>query len=117
MRTDLAGLGVADPSPAGNRLPSDMRKQAPAAHSAKPLHLRDLRGPQATGRIAKLFIGQGHGFIQLSNHGEVFFHRADLKEGAEFNDLQIGDAVTFELFEDAISGARALHVDRLDRLR
>ncbi len=67
--------------------------------------------------LAKLFIGQGHGFIRLTNEREVFFHRADVKEGTAFNDLQIGDTVTFELFEDPVSGSRALHVARRDPAR
>lgn len=94
-----------------------MRKRAPAARSGKPCGPRDLRGQPATGRIAKLFIGQGHGFIRLTNQREVFFHRADVEDGTAFNDLHIGDAVTFQLFEDSVSGARALHVGRRDRPR
>ena len=46
-------------------------------------------------------IGQGHGFIRLANGQEVFFHRSDVRE-----------AVTFELLDDRISGARAVQVDR-----
>jgi hypothetical protein len=36
-----------------------------------------------------------------------FIFIADLQAGTAFNDLEIGDAVTFELLEDAVSGARA----------
>jgi cold shock CspA family protein len=72
----------------------------------------DPRGRPATGRIAKILIGQGHGFIRLRDDREIFFHRSDLREGTAFNDLQIGDAVTFELLEDSVSGARALRVKR-----
>ena len=86
-----------------------MRKRVPAGRPGPP----DLRGTRATGRIAKLFVGQGHGFIRLARDREVFFHRGDLVEGTAFNDLRIGDAVTFELFEDAVSGARARHRDRV----
>ena len=59
-----------------------------------------------------LFIGQGHGFIRLANDREVFFHRSDVREGTSFNDLAVGDRVRVELFEDAVSGARALSVER-----
>jgi len=45
----------------------------------------------------------------------VYFHRADLSEGTAFNDLQPGDAVTGEVLEDAISGARAVRVTRKRR--
>jgi cold shock CspA family protein len=73
---------------------------------------RDLRGTPLTGRIARLFVGQGYGLVRLTGDREVYFHRADLEEGTVFNDLRVGDTVSFELFEDAVSGARALHVAR-----
>ena len=65
----------------------------------------------------ELLIGQCHGFIRLPNAREIYFHRADLQEGTAFNDLQIGDAVAFEVLEDAVSGARALRVVRRERPR
>jgi len=70
------------------------------------------RGTVAIGRIAKLAVGQGHGFIRLNNGREIFFHRADVQEGISFNELSVGDHVTFEVLEDAVSGARAIRVDR-----
>ena len=73
------------------------------------------RGTLVTGRIVNLLIGQCHGFIRLPNAREIYFHRADLQEGIAFHDLQIGDAVAFELLEDAVSGARALRVVRRER--
>jgi hypothetical protein len=72
------------------------------------------QGQPATGRIAKLLVGQGHGFIRLQDR-EVFFHRGDLRDGTAFNDLRIGDCVSFELLEDSVSGARALRVMRRPR--
>jgi len=72
----------------------------------------DVRGTPATGRIAKLMVGQGHGFIRLPSAREVFFHRADLQEGTDFNELKVGDRMTFELLDDSVSGARALRVAR-----
>jgi len=63
------------------------------------------RGTLVTGRIVNLLMGQCHGFIRLPNAREICFHRADLQEGTAFNDLQIGDAVTFELLADSVSGA------------
>ena len=92
-----------------------VRKRAPSARSGKVSGRPDLRGTRATGRIAKLFIGQGHGYIRLGNEREVFFHRSDVEEGTAFNDLHIGDSMTFELFEDAVSGARALRVGKRTR--
>jgi cold shock CspA family protein len=57
-------------------------------------------------------LGQGHGFIRQTSDRKVFFHRSDLCEGTSFHDLAVGDRVTFELFEDVISGPRALRVER-----
>jgi cold shock CspA family protein len=88
-----------------------MSKRATPPWSGKP-GPRELRGKPAVGRVARLFIGQGHGFVRLSSKREVFFHRADLLEGTSFNDLQVGDTLSFELLEDAVSGARAVHVTR-----
>ena len=68
------------------------------------------RGVAATGRIAKILTGQGHGFIRLRDNREIYFHRRDVKDGVSFNDLEVGAPVAFELLEDAVSGARALAV-------
>jgi cold shock CspA family protein len=73
---------------------------------------RDPRGTPAAGWIARILVGHGHGFIRLRDNREVFFHRGDSHEGTAFNELQIGDPVTFELLEDSVSGARALRVKR-----
>src|SRR5262249_53399550 len=89
------------------------RKRAPtrppAWSSSRPA---ERRGDPSTGRIVKLLIGQGHGFIRLARGREIFFHRSDVQEDTSFNDLAVGDAVTFELLDDAVSGPRALHVKR-----
>ena len=88
---------------------------------AKPLNKlsrpNDVRGTPVTGRIVNLMVGQGHGFIRLPNAREVYFHRADLREGSAFNDFRIGDVVEFELLDDAVSGARAIRVMRQKRPR
>jgi cold shock CspA family protein len=83
----------------------------------KPPRPIEPSGEPVTGRIVTLMVGQGHGYIRLSNDREVYFHRADLLDGVSFNDLQIGDVVKFALLEDAISGARALGVVRHKRPR
>ena len=69
-----------------------------------------LRGVPDSGRIVKLFVGQGHGIIRLANGREIYFHRADIQEGTSINDFSVGDAVAFERLDDRISGARALAV-------
>jgi len=77
----------------------------------------DAAGIPGTGRIVKMLTGQGHGFIRLPSAREVYFHRADLKEGTVFNDLRVGDAVKFDLLEDTVSGARAVRVTRQKKSR
>ena len=80
--------------------------------SARPA---ELRGAVSSGRIVKLLIGQNHGFIRVAESREVYFHRSDLDAGTSFNEFTIGDVVSFELLEDAVSGARALRVRRWQR--
>ena len=72
----------------------------------------ERHGVASAGRIVKLVVGQSHGFIRLADRREIYFHRGDLPDGTSFNVLAIGDAVTFELLEDAVSGARALRVQQ-----
>ena len=73
----------------------------------------ERRGTPSSGRIVTLMLGQGHGFIRLTSARKVFFHRSDLCEGTSFHDLAIGNRVTFDLLEEAISGPRALRVARV----
>ena len=68
----------------------------------------DQSGQPMAGRILRLSRGQGHGYIRASRYREVFFHRADTD--GHFNTLDVGDDVTFELLDDRLSGARAIHV-------
>jgi cold shock CspA family protein len=70
----------------------------------------DPRGKSATGRIARILVGQGYGYIRLRDGRDVYFHRCDSREGTPFGDLRVDDVVTFELIEDSVSGARALKV-------
>ncbi|HZP49309.1 MAG TPA: cold shock domain-containing protein [Vicinamibacterales bacterium] len=72
----------------------------------------EQRGVPSSGRIVRLFVGQSYGFIRGKEGGEIFFHRGDVQEGTSFNDFEVGDAVLFELLEDAVSGSRALRVRR-----
>ncbi len=76
---------------------------------------RPPAGARTSGTIARIAVGQGYGFVRLRDRREVFFHRADLDESTPFNSLQIGDAVTFELIVDDISGPRAVSVTRRSR--
>ena len=86
------------------------RKGAPK-RSGKASAPTDPRGTPETGRIARMVIGQGHGFIRLENGREAFFHRSDVREGISFNDFAVGHSVSFELLEDDVSGPRAAQVE------
>ena len=88
------------------------KSKSSSSKSTRPI---DLRGRPATGRIHSLLVGQGHGQIRLRDGLAIFFHRADLQEGTDFNDLQVGDTVAFELLDDRVSGPRALRVCRRQR--
>jgi len=72
----------------------------------------EARGTACSGRIVTLVLGQGHGFIRIADGRKVFFHRSDLRDGVSFSDFAVDHAVVFELFEDPISGPRALQVRR-----
>ena len=80
--------------------------------SVKGMLPMERRGIPETGRIVRLFVGQGHGFIRVANDREVYFHRTDVQQGTSINDFTIGDAVAFERLDDTVSGARALCVRR-----
>jgi cold shock CspA family protein len=93
-----------------------VRPVAPA-RATYPARPPERRGVASTGRIVELRTGQGHGFIRIAGGREIYFHRSDLEEGTSFNDFAVGQAVTFELLEDRVSGARALRVKRRRRAR
>jgi cold shock CspA family protein len=93
---------------------SAVRKAAPARKAAI-VRPAERRGTPSSGRIVTLLVGQGHGFIRVATDRKVFFHRSDLCEGTAFHNLAVGDRMTFELLEDAISGPRALRVERRHR--
>jgi cold shock CspA family protein len=71
----------------------------------------------SSGRIVGLRTGLGYGFIRAAGGREIYFHRSDLEDGTSFNDFAVGQAVTFELLEDRVSGPRALRVKRRRRPR
>ena len=98
-----------NPWPSAHVVPSSGRHLPARPPSVRPA---EHRGTPSSGRIVTLLIGQSHGFIRLVGDREIFFHRSDVLEGTSFNDLEVGDTVRFELFEDAVSGPRALRVER-----
>ena len=62
------------------------------------------------GTIKSKVEGKAFGFIAVENEADVFFHSTNV-EGVSFDELKIGDAVTFEI-EQADKGPRAMHVQR-----
>ncbi len=59
--------------------------------------------------VIKTLTEKGFGFITPDGGGkDVFFHHSAL-QGAEFNELKNGDAVSFDL-EDSDKGPRAANV-------
>ncbi|HIP50022.1 MAG TPA: cold shock domain-containing protein [Candidatus Pacebacteria bacterium] len=63
-----------------------------------------------TGKIARL-TDRGFGFIsQEGEEKDLFFHATELVD-VEFNDLQEGDEVTFEI-ADGPKGPNAVNVQR-----
>lgn len=92
-----------------------MGKNTSQKRAAKITRPSEQRGVPDTGRIVRMFFGQGYGTIRLSDGRQVYFHRADVKEGTSINDFDVGDQVTFERLDDRISGARAVGVAKRQR--
>jgi len=60
------------------------------------------------GKIKRLIRGRGFGFLSAEDGTEVFFHRSAL-EGMNFDTLEEGDSVEFDL-EKGYRGPRAVNV-------
>ena len=60
----------------------------------------------ATGTIKKVVADRGFGFIAASDAKEYFFHRNSLDNTLDFDRLNGGESVTFEI-EDSPKGPRA----------
>lgn len=86
-------------------------RAAPRSENA-PGRPAERRGVPDNGRIVKLYIGRGHGFIRATDAREIYFHRGGFEEGTSINDYQVGDLVSFERIEDVVSGPRAICVRR-----
>jgi hypothetical protein len=118
----MSGHAGAAAAPASTDMAGDyfygrMQKRASPKRSVKVTRPSELRGAPDTGRIVKMFFGQGYGVIRLADRREVYFHRADVQEGTSINDFEVGDYVSFERFDDRISGSRALGVAKRRRGR
>jgi cold shock CspA family protein/ribosome-associated translation inhibitor RaiA len=65
-------------------------------------------GPRPRGRIVRLFVDRGYGFITTESHREVYFH-AHSVHGVSFTDLQIGMTVDLDI-EAGHAGLQASRV-------
>jgi len=63
----------------------------------------------ATGTIKKVVADRGFGFITAADAKEYFFHRNSLDNTLDFDRLNGGESVTFEI-EDSPKGPRANRV-------
>jgi CspA family cold shock protein len=63
-----------------------------------------------TGTIKKVIADRGFGFIAAEDGREYFFHRGGLEPSLDFDRLQGGERVSFEV-ESSPKGPRAVRVD------
>lgn len=103
-------MGAADVNRAGNSQRLRTLRRVLPGPNAPPV---PIAGAPAQGTIVRLFSGQCHGTIRTTAGRDVWFHRNDMRNPVDFNACSVGNAVTFDLIDDRISGARALRVLRL----
>ena len=70
---------------------------------------RHLGGHMATGTIKKVVSDRGFGFITATDEKEYFFHRNSLDTSLDFDRLNGGEKVEFEI-EQSPKGPRASNV-------
>ena len=80
-----------------------------ASRGDKGPNPNEPRGRASTGMVATITRGRGDGYIREHRGDLLYFNRRDVIDGG-FNDLNIGDRVTFEIIEDTVSGYRAARV-------
>ena len=66
------------------------------------------------GKIKKIIRDRGFGFISCESGDDIFFHRSVLI-GINFNELEVGNNVTFEI-EKGLDKTRAVNVNRIFKL-
>lgn len=62
-----------------------------------------------TGTVKKLVADRGFGFITAEDGAEYFFHRSGVDASLAFEELAIGERVSFDI-ERSDKGPRAGHV-------
>ena len=60
------------------------------------------------GKIKRVFVGRGFGFIRDEYGRDIYFHRSDVKDGS-FEKLKEGQQVEFEVERDP-KGYRAVNI-------
>ena len=61
-------------------------------------------GRVLSGAVLKVVLERGFGFIRSTEGADYFFHLSDLRGGLEFDKLQIGQTVDFEIKKDPSEG-------------
>ena len=74
--------------------------------SAPPLFVKRWEVTMTTGTIKKVVADRGFGFIVAEDTKEYFFHRNSLDSSLDFDRLNGGERVTFEI-EASPKGPRA----------
>jgi CspA family cold shock protein len=74
--------------------------------SASPSFVKRLEVTMTTGTIKKVVADRGFGFIVAEDAKEYFFHRNSLDSSMDFDRLNGGERVTFEI-EASPKGPRA----------
>jgi cold shock protein len=64
---------------------------------------------QMTGSVKKVVVDRGFGFIAAEDGAEYFFHRSGLDSSTSFENLAVGEHVTFAV-ENSDKGPRARDV-------
>jgi cold shock CspA family protein len=88
----------------------DSSRRTPPPHRKKSGTAPPLKGQRMRGVITRILRGQSSGVLRADDDRVVYCHRSDLANDGSFNDLVVGDAVAFDVFEDRVTGPRALRL-------
>ncbi len=64
------------------------------------------------GRIKKIMLGRGFGFIELDKEKDIFFHCSDVE--GDFKVLEEGNLVSFEITEGRDGKDKAIKVKKIE---
>ena len=61
--------------------------------------MNESNTPSMTGKVSRLFIGKGYGFIAGDDKKDYFFHMSGVNpEAIAFRHIEIGSAVKFDIY-------------------